>query len=144
MKKVILKIMKILLFLMMKKLLNNLHPNLINYELNLVILLPYMISSKKENFIMKKNMYLDITIEIIINTKIILIEIDIDKTNSMNLPTMMIAINNLWMHSYRSCRLKMSWKCGITIKIICYVQKTNTKKTKNKKYYIFFIINFFL
>ena len=75
---------------MMKKLLNNLHPNLINYELNLVILLPYMISSKKENFIMKKNMYLDITIEIIINTKIILIEIDIDKTNSMNFPTMMI------------------------------------------------------
>ena len=76
---------------MMKKLLNNLHPNLINYELNLVILLPYMISSKKENFIMKKNMYLDITIEIIINTEIILIEIDIDKTNSMNFPTMMIA-----------------------------------------------------
>ena len=76
---------------MMKKLLNNLHPNLMNYGLNLVILLPYMTSSKKENFIMKKNMYLDITIEIIINTEIILIEIDIDKTNSMNFPTMIIA-----------------------------------------------------
>ena len=76
---------------MVKKLLNNLHPNLMNYGLNLVILLLYMISSKKENFIMKRNIYLNITIEIKINIKIILIEMDIDKTNSMNFPTMMIA-----------------------------------------------------
>ena len=40
---------------------------------------------------MKRNIYLNITIEIKINIKIILIEMDIDKTNSMNFPAMMIA-----------------------------------------------------